>query len=64
MPLVCSIAAANRNIDTGLGLERMAQICKSAEQLRNRSVYPLIETAAGLAASPIRSNNQAQTSLR
>ena len=41
---------ANRNIDTGLGLERMAQILQSVpNNYETDLIYPLIETAAGLA---------------
>jgi alanyl-tRNA synthetase len=41
---------ANRNIDTGLGLERMAQILQAVpNNYETDLIYPLIETAAGLA---------------
>jgi len=41
---------ANRNIDTGLGLERMAQILQEVpNNYETDLIYPLIETAAGLA---------------
>jgi alanyl-tRNA synthetase len=41
---------ANRNIDTGMGLERMAQILQRVpNNYETDLIYPLIETAAGLA---------------
>ncbi len=41
---------ANRNIDTGMGLERMAQILQEVpNNYETDLIYPLIETAAGLA---------------
>ncbi|MFL0732335.1 MAG: alanine--tRNA ligase, partial [Prochlorococcus sp.] len=41
---------ANRNIDTGMGLERMAQILQEVpNNYETDIIYPLIETAAGLA---------------
>ena len=41
---------ANRNIDTGMGLERMAQILQQVpNNYETDLIYPLIETAAGLA---------------
>ena len=41
---------ANRNIDTGLGLERMAQILQEVQNnYETDLIFPLIETAAGLA---------------
>ena len=41
---------ANRNIDTGLGLERMAQILQEVpNNYETDLIFPLIKTAAGLA---------------
>ena len=41
---------ANRSIDTGMGLERMAQILQAVpNNYETDLIYPLIETAAGLA---------------
>ncbi len=57
---------ANRNIDTGLGLERMAQILQGvANNYETDLIYPLIETAAGLAGLDYRAlDAKGQTSLK
>ncbi len=57
---------ANRNIDTGLGLERMAQILQGvANNYETDLIYPLIETAAGLAGVDYRAlDAKGQTSLK
>ena len=56
----------NRNIDTGMGLERMAQILqKVPNNYETDLIYPLIETAAGLAGVDYRQlDAQGQTSLK
>ncbi|WP_083797884.1 alanine--tRNA ligase [Synechococcus sp. CB0205] len=56
----------NRNIDTGMGLERMAQILqKVPNNYETDLIYPLIETAAGLAGVDYRQlDPKGQTSLK
>ncbi|WP_296416145.1 alanine--tRNA ligase [Vulcanococcus sp. DEBay_Sum29NL08_54] len=56
----------NRNIDTGMGLERMAQILqKVPNNYETDLIYPLIETAAGLAGVDYRQlDAKGQTSLK
>jgi alanyl-tRNA synthetase len=57
---------ANRNIDTGMGLERMAQILQGVpNNYETDLIYPLIETAAGLAGIDYRTlDDKGQTSLK
>jgi alanyl-tRNA synthetase len=57
---------ASRNIDTGMGLERMAQILQGvANNYETDLIYPLIETAAGLAGVDYRQlDAKGQTSLK
>ncbi len=57
---------ANRNIDTGMGLERMAQILQGvANNYETDLIYPLIETAAALAGVDYRAlAEKGQTSLK
>ena len=57
---------ANKNIDTGLGLERMAQILQEVpNNYETDLIYPLIETAAGLAGVDYRQLDlKGQTSLK
>ena len=57
---------ANRNIDTGLGLERMAQILQGVpNNYETDLIYPLIETAAGLAGVDYRAlDTKGKTSLK
>ena len=57
---------ANRNIDTGMGLERMAQILQGVpNNYETDLIYPLIETAAGLAGVDYRSlDDKGKTSLK
>jgi len=57
---------ANRNIDTGLGLERMAQILQGVpNNYETDLIYPLIETAAQLAGVDYRAlDTKGQTSLK
>ncbi|MDP4707039.1 MAG: alanine--tRNA ligase, partial [Cyanobium sp. MAG_237] len=57
---------ANRNIDTGLGLERMAQILQGVpNNYETDLIYPLIETAAGLAGVDYRGlDAKGKTSLK
>ena len=56
----------NRNIDTGMGLERMAQILqKVPNNYETDLIYPLIETAAALAGIDYRQlEAKGQTSLK
>ena len=57
---------ANRNIDTGMGLERMAQILQAVpNNYETDLIYPLIETAAGLAGVEYRAlDEKGKTSLK
>jgi alanyl-tRNA synthetase len=57
---------ANRNIDTGMGLERMAQILQRVpNNYETDLIYPLIETAAGLAGVEYRGlDEKGKTSLK
>jgi len=57
---------ANRNIDTGMGLERMAQILQGVpNNYETDLIYPLIETAAALAGVDYRQlAARDQTSLK
>ena len=57
---------ANRNIDTGLGLERMAQILQGVpNNYETDLIYPLIETAAQLAGVDYGAlDTKGQTSLK
>jgi alanyl-tRNA synthetase len=57
---------ANRNIDTGMGLERMAQILQAVpNNYETDLIYPLIETAAGLAGVDYRAlDDKGKTSLK
>ena len=57
---------ANRNIDTGMGLERMAQILQAVpNNYETDLIYPLIETAAGLAGVDYHAlDGKGQTSLK
>ena len=57
---------ANRNIDTGMGLERMAQILQAVpNNYETDLIFPLIETAAGLAGVDYRAlDGKGQTSLK
>jgi alanyl-tRNA synthetase len=57
---------ANRNIDTGMGLERMAQILQAVpNNYETDLIYPLIETAAGLAGVDYRAlDERGKTSLK
>ena len=57
---------AARNIDTGLGLERMAQILQGVpNNYETDLIYPLIETAAGLAGVDYRGlDAKGKTSLK
>ncbi len=56
----------NRNIDTGMGLERMAQILQAVpNNYETDLIYPLIETAAGLAGVEYHAlDGKGQTSLK
>jgi alanyl-tRNA synthetase len=57
---------ANRNIDTGMGLERMAQILQAVpNNYETDLIYPLIETAAALAGVDYRAlDEKGKTSLK
>jgi alanyl-tRNA synthetase len=57
---------ANRNIDTGMGLERMAQILQRVpNNYETDLIYPLIEAAAGLAGVDYRGlDEKGKTSLK
>jgi alanyl-tRNA synthetase len=57
---------ANRNIDTGMGLERMAQILQAVpNNYETDLIYPLIETASGLAGVDYRAlDEKGKTSLK
>ncbi|WP_398328504.1 alanine--tRNA ligase [Vulcanococcus sp.] len=57
---------ANRNIDTGMGLERMAQILQAVpNNYETDLIYPLIETAASLAGVEYKAlDEKAKTSLK
>lgn len=57
---------ASRNIDTGLGLERMAQILQGVpNNYETDLIYPLIETAGQLAGVDYRAlDGKGQTSLK
>ncbi|WP_115120148.1 alanine--tRNA ligase [Synechococcus sp. UW105] len=57
---------ANRNIDTGMGLERMAQILQGVpNNYETDLIYPLIETAADLAGVDYTAlDGKGQTSLK
>lgn len=57
---------AARNIDTGMGLERMAQILQGVpNNYETDLIYPLIETAAGLAGVDYRQlDEKGKTSLK
>ena len=57
---------AARNIDTGMGLERMAQILQGvSNNYETDLIYPLIETAAALAGIDYRSlDDKGKTSLK
>ena len=57
---------ANRNIDTGMGLERMAQILQGvASNYETDLIFPLIETAATLAGTSYGAcDPKQQTSLK
>ncbi len=56
----------NRNIDTGMGLERMAQILQQVpNNYETDLIYPLIEAAAGLAGIDYKQlDAKGQTSLK
>ncbi|MFZ9280178.1 MAG: alanine--tRNA ligase, partial [Vulcanococcus sp.] len=57
---------ANRNIDTGMGLERMAQILQQVpNNYETDLIYPLIETAADLAGVDYQAlDEKGKTSLK
>ncbi len=57
---------ANRNIDTGMGLERMAQILQGVpNNYETDLIVPLIDTAAGLAGVDYRAlDDKRKTSLK